>query len=162
MGSRVYYFENDPATEQRLAEHMRSVAMNEQLALTDTAMHSETRRQLTRRTVEPVHPFPHHNGVEINLHNGLELVYKYVSKNTLTKGFSPTEGFTFQVYIRFLTAASVTTCRRYRDVRACEMRLRCGGGGGGGDSGRMDRRRRAEARVGELRLHRVVSLPARS
>jgi hypothetical protein len=97
VGSRVYYFENDPATEQRLAEHMRNVAMDEQLALTDATMHSETRRQLMRRTVEPVHPFPHHNGAEINLHNGMELVYKYVSKNTLTRGFSPAEGFTFQV-----------------------------------------------------------------
>jgi hypothetical protein len=41
-----------------------------------------------------VHPFRHHD-VEINLHNGLDLVYAYVSKNTKTMGFSPKDNFTW-------------------------------------------------------------------
>jgi hypothetical protein len=51
LGSRVYYFENDPLVEQRLAEHMRHVAADPSLAQADASMRQETQRLVSEGMV---------------------------------------------------------------------------------------------------------------
>lgn len=77
---RVYYFDNDPEHECRLADRMVAVAKNPDCAATD-ADRSRHRQQIREENSCPgAHPFTSESGARVTITNSRSIVRTYIAK----------------------------------------------------------------------------------